>query len=177
VGHVPALLANVYGLRHRCEAFHRCRIACFAMGGSGWDSGVPLRRREPIRDSTKNGINQYLSRLVALRALFESSSGEVSRRQFEIFAEEILRDQTAIQSVSWIQRVPHAERAARERAAIDDGIPGYQIKAVVFIYSSPGGSSQIGGHLEIQLDGQPALLAAFGMDKRLTRHGDRFCQL
>ena len=65
-----------------------------------------------------------------MRALFESSRDEVSRKQFEIFAERILRGQTAIQSVSWVPRVPHTERAARERAAIDDGIPGYQIKAV-----------------------------------------------
>jgi CHASE1-domain containing sensor protein len=78
----------------------------------------------------QNGINQYLSRLFALRALFESSRDEISRRQFEIFAEGILRDQTAIQSVSWVPRVTRAERTARERAAINDGIPSYQIKAV-----------------------------------------------
>jgi diguanylate cyclase (GGDEF)-like protein len=71
-----------------------------------------------------------LSKLVALRALFESSREEISRKQFEIFAERTLRDQTAIQSVSWIPRVSHAERAARERSAIDDGIPDYHIKAV-----------------------------------------------
>ena len=78
----------------------------------------------------QNGINEYLNRLVALRALFESSPREVSRKEFEIFAERVLRDQTAIQSVSWIPRVPGAEREAREREAVDDGIPGYRIKAV-----------------------------------------------
>jgi diguanylate cyclase (GGDEF)-like protein len=78
----------------------------------------------------QNGINEYLSRLVALRALFESSGREVSRREFEVFAERLLRDQTAIQSVNWIPRVRRAEREARERAAVDDGIPGYRIKAV-----------------------------------------------
>src|SRR6202140_5379073 len=101
---------------------------------SQWEDRVGIREFYSVAENQsgilQNGINQYVSRLVALRALFESSLGEVSRRQFETFAEEILRDQTAIQSVSWIPRVPHAERAARERAAIADGIPGYQIKAV-----------------------------------------------
>jgi CHASE1-domain containing sensor protein len=93
---------------------------------SQWEDRVGVREFHAVAENQsgilQNGINQYLSRLVALRALFESSPSEVSRRQFDIFAEEILRDQTAIQSVSWIPRVPHAERAARERAAIEDGI-------------------------------------------------------
>ena len=70
-----------------------------------------------------------------MRVLFGSSRRGVSRSEFETFWELVLRDQTAIQSVSWIPRVPHAEREARERAAVDDGIPGYRIKAV-----GPGGS-------------------------------------
>jgi diguanylate cyclase len=101
---------------------------------SQWEDRVGIQEFRSVAENQagilQSGINQYLSRLVALRALFESSRDEVSRKQFEIFAERILRGQTAIQSVSWVPRVPHAERAARERAAIDDGIPGYQIKAV-----------------------------------------------
>src|SRR5579863_9458467 len=99
-----------------------------------WEDRVGIREFYSVAENQsgilQNGINQYLSRLVALRALFESSRDEVSRKQFEIFAERTLRDQTAIQSVSWIPRVSHAERAARERSAIDDGMPGYHIKAV-----------------------------------------------
>jgi diguanylate cyclase (GGDEF)-like protein len=108
---------------------------------SQWEDRVRIQEFHAAAENQsgilQNGINQYLGRLVALRALFESSRDEVSRRQFEIFAEDILRDQTAIQSVSWIPRVPHADRAARERAAIDGGIPGYHIKAVGL---GPGGS-------------------------------------
>jgi diguanylate cyclase (GGDEF)-like protein len=108
---------------------------------SQWEDRVAIREFQSVAQNQfgilQNGINQYLSRLVALRALFESSRDEVSRRQFEIFAERTLRDQTAIQSVSWIPRVSHEERAARERSAIDDGIPGYHIKAVAL---GPDGS-------------------------------------
>jgi diguanylate cyclase (GGDEF)-like protein len=101
---------------------------------SRWEDRIGIREFDSVAENQslilQNGINQYVSRLVALRALFESSQGEVSRTQFEIFAEWILRDQTAIQSVSWIPRVRRIERAARERAAVADGIPGYRIKAV-----------------------------------------------
>src|SRR5580704_10350439 len=127
---LPMLMASVIG-------------AALSVGAgllvSRWEDRVGIQEFHSVAENQsgllQNGINQYLSRLVALRALFESSRDEVSRRQFELFAESILQDQTAIQSVSWIPRVPHTERAARERAAIDDGIPGYQIKAV-----GPGGS-------------------------------------
>jgi diguanylate cyclase (GGDEF)-like protein len=112
--------------------------AALSIGGgllvSQWEDRVGIQEFQSVAENQsgilQNGINQYLSKLVALRALFESSLDEVSRRQFEIFAERTLRDQTAIQSVSWIPRVSHAERAARERSAVDDGIPGYHIKAV-----------------------------------------------
>src|ERR1700692_726549 len=107
--------------------------AALSIGGgllvSQWEDRVGIQEFRSVAENQsgilQNGINQYLSRLVALRALFESSRDEVSRRQFEIFAEGILRDQTAIQSVSWVPRVSHLERAARERAAIDAGIPAY----------------------------------------------------
>src|ERR1700722_7793255 len=112
--------------------------AALSIGGgllvSQWEDRVGIQEFQSVAENQsgilQNGIDQYLSRLVALRALFESSRDEVSRRQFEIFAERTLRDQIAIQSVSWIPRVSRAERAARERSAIDDGIPGYHIKAV-----------------------------------------------
>jgi diguanylate cyclase (GGDEF)-like protein len=101
---------------------------------SQWEDRVAIREFQSVAENQsgilQNGINQYLSKLVALRALFESSRDEVSRRQFEIFVERTLRDQTAIRSVNWIPRVSHAERAVRERSAIDDGITGYHIKAV-----------------------------------------------
>src|ERR1700682_3398326 len=70
---------------------------------SQWEDRIGIREFHSVAENQsgilQNGINQYLSRLVALRALFESSLGEVSRRQFEIFADEILRDQTAIQKM------------------------------------------------------------------------------
>jgi CHASE1-domain containing sensor protein len=82
----------------------------------------------------QSGIDAYLSKIVALRALFDAS-GSVSREQFEKFAQGILRKQTAILAVAWIPRIARAERAAHERAAILDGLEGYQIKS-----AAPDGS-------------------------------------
>jgi diguanylate cyclase (GGDEF)-like protein/PAS domain S-box-containing protein len=76
----------------------------------------------------QNGINNYLDRVVALRALFQSSD-EVTRPEFTIFAHSILRGQTAILSVSWVPRITRAERAAHELAAVRDGLPGYRIRS------------------------------------------------
>jgi diguanylate cyclase (GGDEF)-like protein/PAS domain S-box-containing protein len=78
----------------------------------------------------QNGINDYLGKLAALRALFQSSNKEVARGEFAAFSELILRDQTAIKHVSWIPRVGREQRAAIEDAAIRDGVSEFHIKAV-----------------------------------------------
>ena len=78
----------------------------------------------------QNGINDYLVKIEALRALFQSSNKEVARGEFAAFSELILRHQTAIMHVSWIPRVGREGRTAIENAAIRDGLSNYRIKAV-----------------------------------------------
>jgi diguanylate cyclase (GGDEF)-like protein/PAS domain S-box-containing protein len=78
----------------------------------------------------QSGIDAYLSKIDALRALFNARSS-VSREEFEKFAEGILYKQTAILAVSWIPRVAREQRATHELAAIQDGLAGYQIRSVV----------------------------------------------
>ncbi len=75
----------------------------------------------------QNGWNEYLSKLVALRAMFESSDA-VTRVEFELFTRRMLRGLNAIQNFNWVPRVLNAERAAHERAAQHDGIPAYRIR-------------------------------------------------
>ena len=77
----------------------------------------------------QNGINAYLSKLVALRALYNARDF-VGREELEKFARGILRGQTAILALSWIPRITQAERTAHERAAVRDGLEGYRIKSV-----------------------------------------------
>ena len=137
MGCIQALPADGYGLHYRRDFFHRCRIAQV----SQWEDRVGTREFASVAENQSGilqiEINQYLSRLFALRALF---SPRVTRSAGNNSRSSRIRScgiNTATQSVSWIPRVPHTERATRERAAVDDGIPDYQIKAVGL---GPGGS-------------------------------------
>jgi diguanylate cyclase (GGDEF)-like protein/PAS domain S-box-containing protein len=77
----------------------------------------------------QNGVNEYLAKIAALRALFQSSDTAITRREFTAYSELLLRDQTAIRAVSWIPRITRANRAAHELAAVSEGLPGYRIKS------------------------------------------------
>ena len=74
----------------------------------------------------QGGINTYLSKIVALRALYKSDDN-VSHAEFQTFSDELLRGQTAILAISWIPRISHAQRATHELEAVRDGRPGYRI--------------------------------------------------
>jgi diguanylate cyclase (GGDEF)-like protein len=77
----------------------------------------------------QRGLDEYLSSLKAVRALFEVSDN-VTRVQFESFSGRLLAGQKAVQNISWVPRVTGDQRTAHELAAVRDGIAGYQIKAV-----------------------------------------------
>ena len=68
--------------------------------------------------------------MIAVRAMFNASD-EVSRKEFGIFADTLLHDQTAILGFSWVPRIRRDERVAHELAAAHDGLSDYRIKAVV----------------------------------------------
>ena len=77
----------------------------------------------------QNGINEYLSRLVALRTLFESANEEITRSEFEVFSGRLFEHHPGMLRVGWLPRVNRKERAEYEAAAINDGIAGYRIKS------------------------------------------------
>jgi diguanylate cyclase (GGDEF)-like protein len=87
-------------------------------------------RANPQALIVQNGINEELAKIAALRALFQSSDSEVSRREFMAFSELLLRDQTAIQAVSWIPRITRTNRVEHELAAVREGLPDYRIKSI-----------------------------------------------
>jgi diguanylate cyclase len=98
-----------------------------------WEDRVAEQEFNAVAESDRltlqNGLNEYLNKLDALRALFESSA-EVTRAEFEIFTGRLLLHQSAIQNFSWVPRVARDERAALEAAAVRDGIADYRIKSV-----------------------------------------------
>ena len=86
-------------------------------------------RASNVTSALQGGLNQYFAKVFALRALFQSSSHGVSRAEFQSYAEDILRDQPGILSVSWIPRVARGERAIYEQSAVADGISQYNIRS------------------------------------------------
>src|SRR3984957_3912320 len=78
----------------------------------------------------QNGLDEYVTRLHAVRALFDSSEEPVTRNEFEAFTRPILADNSAITTLSWVPRLLNSERAEHERSAVLQGLTGYGIKAM-----------------------------------------------
>ena len=77
----------------------------------------------------QNGLNEYLSKLGALRALFEADD-DIPRHEFEVFAGSLLKSSSAIQTLSWVPIVKRGERETFEREAAADGLAGFRIKSM-----------------------------------------------
>ncbi len=78
----------------------------------------------------QNGMSEYISRLVALRTLFESTNDEITRSEFETFSARLFERHPGMLRIAWLPRVNRKERAEYEAAAIADGISSYHIKSV-----------------------------------------------
>src|SRR4051794_6312404 len=78
----------------------------------------------------QNGMGEYISRLVALRTLFESTNQEITRSEFETFSARLFERHPGMLRISWVPRVNRKERAEYEAAAITDGVSGYRIKSL-----------------------------------------------
>ncbi|WP_025038061.1 bifunctional diguanylate cyclase/phosphodiesterase [Bradyrhizobium sp. DOA9] len=78
----------------------------------------------------QNGMNEYISRLLALRTLFESTNEEVTRSEFETFSARLFERHPGMLRIAWLPRVSRKERAEYEAAAIRDGLSGYRIKSL-----------------------------------------------
>ncbi|HEV7877086.1 putative bifunctional diguanylate cyclase/phosphodiesterase [Bradyrhizobium sp.] len=87
-------------------------------------------RASNVSSMLQGGLDAWLDKITALHALMESSEGPVTRQQFRIFADELMENQRAMLSASWIPRVARQQRAAHEEAARRDGIAGYTIQSV-----------------------------------------------
>jgi diguanylate cyclase (GGDEF)-like protein len=122
--HLPSLLAATIGVALSVAAW---------IGVSRWEDRLAGQEFKSVAEThhliLQNGWSEYVDKLTALRALFESSN-EVSRGEFESFTQRLLRGQSAIQNFSWVPRVAKHERENFERAAQRSGVPDYRIKAV-----------------------------------------------
>ncbi|HYA06226.1 MAG TPA: CHASE domain-containing protein, partial [Xanthobacteraceae bacterium] len=78
----------------------------------------------------QNGLDEYVNRLHAVRALFASSEEAVTRGVFDAFTQPLLVEDAAIVTLSWVPLVLNSGRAEHERAAVRQGLVGYRIKAM-----------------------------------------------
>jgi diguanylate cyclase (GGDEF)-like protein len=121
----PALVASALGL-------------LFSLAGAAavarWEDRVNKIEFENAAETQsivmQNGMNEYISRLVALRTLFESSNEGVTRSEFETFSGRLFERYPGLLRVGWLPRISRKERAEYEAAAIADGVSGYRIKAL-----------------------------------------------
>jgi diguanylate cyclase (GGDEF)-like protein len=99
-----------------------------------WEARVTKVEFDAVADTQaivmQNGMNEYISRLVALRTLFESANEEITRSEFEAFSGRLFERHPGILRVAWIPRVNRKERAEYEAAAVADGVSGYYIKSL-----------------------------------------------
>ena len=78
----------------------------------------------------QNGMSEYISRLVALRTLFESTNDEITRSEFETFSARLFERHPGMLRIAWLPRINRKERSEYEAAAITDGVSSYRIKSL-----------------------------------------------
>ncbi len=85
----------------------------------------------------QTGIDEYIGKIVGLRAMFQSLGDKVTRDEFDGFTKYLLRGQTAMLGATWAPRIPQSQRAAHEQAAARGGLTGYRIH-----WDTPDGRSR-----------------------------------
>ena len=75
----------------------------------------------------QNGIDEYLGKLIAVRAFYDSSH-EVDPEEFALFTSRILEARDGKMRVTWSPHVTSEERAAFERKAREQGVADYAIR-------------------------------------------------
>jgi diguanylate cyclase (GGDEF)-like protein len=156
--HLPALVAACIGLLLSL-------IAAYAVGRR--EERITKVEFEGVAATQlivlQNGINEYLNRMVTLRTLFESANEETTRSEFEVFSGRLFENHPGILRVGWVPRINRKERADYEAAAANDGVAGYQIKAL----AADGGLSpapQSNEYFPIFFSTEPKTSVVYGLD-------------
>jgi len=128
-----------HSIRHRAPIW-MIAVLGTALSITGWFivSGLEDRtsaaefnlRENNMAVVLQNGINGYLANLSALRALFESAPAAVGEQEFLTFSDRLLRNHSAILSLSWVPLIRNEERAAHEQAAQQATGEDYRIRSV-----------------------------------------------
>jgi CHASE1-domain containing sensor protein len=137
-----------------------------AIAVARWEDRVNKVEFESVAETEaivmQNGMNEYISRLVALRTLFESANEEITRSEFETFSSRLFENHPGMLRVAWVPRINRKERAEYEAAAITDGVSGYRIKSLQgdgFVTAPPGDE-----YFPVFYSTQPKTSPVYGMD-------------
>src|SRR3569832_341840 len=120
----PALIAAGIGLVAPL-------VATIAVGR--WETRLARADFESMAEAQatliQNGVNEYVSRLTALRTRFESANEDITRNEYQTFSTRLFESHPGLVRVSWLPRITRKERGEYEAAAITDGVPAFRIKA------------------------------------------------
>ena len=106
------------------------------------------------------GLNEYLTKLGASQAMFNSVEDRITRREFESYANAMLRFSSSIQTLSWLPRVAAQERGAFELAASLEGLaqlPHSKSYARRRVHACPGPGRILPGAVLDSAEGVAAL--------------------
>ena len=96
---IPASRSGLYrpAIVAACIGLLLSLTAAYAVGR--WEQRVTWIEFEGVAATQliemQNGINEYLSRLVTLRTLFESANEDITRSEFEVFGGRLFEDHPA----------------------------------------------------------------------------------
>ena len=84
------------------------------------------READDYYETLKREIDSDLQTLLSLQT-FYFYSHKVERSDFKDFVKPILSRHPGIQALEWIPRIPNSQRETYEKAARQDGFPGFQL--------------------------------------------------
>ena len=156
----PALIAACIGIVLSLAAAYAVgqweeRVTRVEFGGAAETEAIVMQ----------NGLNEYISRLVALRTLFESANEDITRSEFETFSGRLFEGHPGVLRVAWLPRVNRKERAEYEAAAIADGVSGYRIKSLG-ADGSVAMSPELDEYFPVLFSTEPKTSTIYGIDYR-----------
>jgi diguanylate cyclase (GGDEF)-like protein len=129
-----------------------------------WENRLARADFEALAESQailiQNGINEYVSRLTALRTRFESANDDITRNEYQTFSARLFEAHPGLLRVSWLPRIQRKERGEYEAAAITDGVPAFRIKAYPDGAVAPEGDE----YFPVYFSTEPKTAMVYGLD-------------
>jgi diguanylate cyclase (GGDEF)-like protein len=151
----PALIAAGIGLLATL-------IGTVAVGR--WENRLARADFEGLAESQailiQNGVNEYVSRLTALRTRFESANEDITRNEYQTFSARLFEAHPGVLRVSWLPRIKRKERGEYEAAAITDGVPAFRIKSYPDGAVAPEGDE----YFPVYFSTEPKTAMVYGLD-------------